>query len=118
MTAVDLGSFSKASEVVGYTQSGLTHGKQPGAGDWISSDHTKSQWHFPDRTGKGAGASYQTVPSGKCQSGKSDSNYYQATDGNHPDCRLCQYGHVLDAGNIVPFSQDLPKSGCRPADGG
>ena len=25
MTAVDLGSFSKASEVVGYTQSGLTH---------------------------------------------------------------------------------------------
>ena len=25
MAAVDLGSFSKASEVVGYTQSGLTH---------------------------------------------------------------------------------------------
>ena len=25
MTAVDLGSFSRASEVVGYTQSGLTH---------------------------------------------------------------------------------------------
>ena len=25
MTAVDLGSFSKASEVVGYTRSGLTH---------------------------------------------------------------------------------------------
>ena len=25
MTAVDLGSFSKASEVVDYTQSGLTH---------------------------------------------------------------------------------------------
>ena len=25
VTAVDLGSFSKASEVVGYTQSGLTH---------------------------------------------------------------------------------------------
>ena len=25
MTAVDLGSFSKAAEVVGYTQSGLTH---------------------------------------------------------------------------------------------
>ena len=25
MTAVSLGSFSKASEVVGYTQSGLTH---------------------------------------------------------------------------------------------
>ena len=25
MTTVDLGSFSKASEVVGYTQSGLTH---------------------------------------------------------------------------------------------
>ena len=25
MTAIDLGSFSKASEVVGYTQSGLTH---------------------------------------------------------------------------------------------
>ena len=25
MTAVDLGSFSKASQVVGYTQSGLTH---------------------------------------------------------------------------------------------
>ena len=85
MTAVDLGSFSKA---------------------------------FPDRTGKGAGAGYPAVPSGKCQSGKSDPDYYQATDGNYPDCRLCQYGHVLDAGNIVPFSQDLPKSGCRPADGG
>ena len=25
MTAADLGSFSKASEIVGYTQSGLTH---------------------------------------------------------------------------------------------
>ena len=25
MTAVDLGSFTKTSEVVGYTQSGLTH---------------------------------------------------------------------------------------------
>ena len=25
MTAADLGSFTKASEVVGYTQSGLTH---------------------------------------------------------------------------------------------
>ena len=25
MTAVDLGSLSKAAEVVGYTQSGLTH---------------------------------------------------------------------------------------------
>ena len=25
ITAVDLGSFSKAAEVVGYTQSGLTH---------------------------------------------------------------------------------------------
>ena len=25
MTAIDLGSFTKASEVVGYTQSGLTH---------------------------------------------------------------------------------------------
>ena len=25
MTAVNLGSFSKAAEVVGYTQSGLTH---------------------------------------------------------------------------------------------
>ena len=104
MTAVDLGSFSKASEVVGYTQSGLTH--------------LVNSLAREIGTGKGAGASYQTVPSGKCQSGKSDSNYYQATDGNHPDCRLCQYGHVLDAGNIVPFSQDLPKSGCRPADGG
>ena len=32
MTAIDLGSFSKASEVVGYTQSGLTHhGRQSGA---------------------------------------------------------------------------------------
>ena len=25
MTAADLGSFTKASEIVGYTQSGLTH---------------------------------------------------------------------------------------------
>ena len=25
MTAIDLGSFSKAAETVGYTQSGLTH---------------------------------------------------------------------------------------------
>ena len=33
---------------------------------------------------------------------------------------LCSYTpkEILDAGNIVPFSQDLPKSGCRPADGG
>ena len=116
MTAVDLGSFSKASEVVGYTQSGLTH--------LVNSLEREIGFPLIIRSHNGISLTEQgkelvpAVPSGKCQSGKSDSNYSQATDGNHPDCRLCQYGHVLDAGNIVPFSQDLPKSGCRPADGG
>lgn len=119
MTAVDLGSFSKASEVVGYTQSGLTHlvnslEREIGFPLIIRSHNGISL----TEQGKELGAGYPAVPSGKCQSGKSDPDYYQATDGNYPDCRLCQYGHVLDAGNIVPFSQDLPKSGCRPADGG
>ena len=62
MTAVDLGSFSKASEVVGYTQSGLTHpGGQPGAGDWISVDPPQLQRHRADGGGRKPVAGYPPV---------------------------------------------------------
>ena len=119
MTAVDLGSFSKASEVVGYTQSGLTH--------LVNSLEREIGFPLIIRSHNGISLTEQgkeLVPAirqflqANANLENQNSNYYQATDGNHPDCRLCQYGHVLDAGNIVPFSQDLPKSGCRPADGG
>lgn len=50
MTAVNLGSFSKASEVVGYTQSGLTHlinGLEREIG--MTLIPPGPQRHFPDR---------------------------------------------------------------------
>ena len=64
MTAVDHGSFSKASEVVGYTQSG------PGAGDWISVDPTQLQRHRADGGGRKPVAGYPPVFAGKCHPGK------------------------------------------------
>ena len=74
MTAVNLGSFSKASEVVGYTQSGLTHlinGLEREIGmKLIRRDH---------------------------------SGISLTEDGEAPNRRLCEPCHALDAGNSVPL---------------
>lgn len=71
MTAVDLGSFSKASEVVGYTQSGLTH----------LVDSLEREIGFPlirrsysgialTEAGRKPVAGYPPVFAGKCHPGK------------------------------------------------
>ena len=71
MTAVDLGSFSKASEVVGYTQSGLTH-----LVDSLEREigfpliPPQLQRHRADGGGRKPVAGYPPVFAGKCHPGK------------------------------------------------
>ena len=69
MTAVDLGSFSKASEVVGYTQSGLTHLVDSLERE-ISVDPPQLQRHRADGGGRKPVAGYPPVFAGKCHPGK------------------------------------------------
>ena len=84
MTAVNLGSFSKASEVVGYTQSGLTHlinGLEREIGmKLIRRDH-----------------------SGISLTEDGEALLHAKADGDDPNRRLCEPCHALDAGNSVPL---------------
>lgn len=71
MTAVDLGSFSKASEVVGYTQSGLTHLVDSlELGDWISVDPPQLQRHRADGGREKTCCRISASFAGKCHPGK------------------------------------------------
>lgn len=118
MTAVDLGSFSKASEVVGYTQSGLTHlvnslEREIGFPLIIRSHNGISLTEQERSWCQLSGSSFRQMPIWKIR--------FKLLPGNRRKPSGLQpmpVWYVLDAGNIVPFSQDLPKSGCRPADGG
>ena len=119
MTAVDLGSFSRASEVVGYTQSGLTH--------LVNSLEREIGFPLIVRSHNGISLTEQgreLMPDirqflqASCQSGKPDSGHPGKTDGDHPHCGLRQYCHVLDAGDPVPLPAHLPECGCGPSHGG
>lgn len=105
--------------MVGYTQSGLTH--------LVNSLEREIGFPLIIRSHNGISLTEQgkeLVPAIRqfLQANANLENQIQTITRQQTEtiriARLCQYGHVLDAGNIVPFSQDLPKSGCRPADGG
>mgnify|MGYP000190533840 CR=1 FL=1 len=103
MTAVDLGSFSKASEVVGYTQSGLTH--------LVNSLEREIGFPLIVRSHNGISLTEQgrdlmpdirSVSAGQRQPGKPDPGNPGEADGDYPHCGVCQHCHVLDAGDFVP----------------
>ena len=99
MTAVDLGSFSRASEVVGYTQSGLTH--------LVNSLEREIGFPLIVRSHSGLSLTVQgrelmPVSAGQCQPGKPDPGHPGEADGDYPYCGVCQHCHVLDAGDFVP----------------
>ena len=97
MTAVDLGSFSKASEVVGYTQSGLTH--------LVNSLEREIGFPLIMRSHNGVSLTEQgkeLVPDIRqfLQANASLENRIQAMakqQGDHTHCCLCKYGNVLAA---------------------
>ena len=99
MTAVNLGSFSKASEVVGYTQSGLTHlinGLEREIGmKLIRRDHSGISL-----TEDGE-ALLPAIREGEAR--KPDRDHHAKADGDDPNRRLCEPCHALDAGNSVPL---------------
>ena len=45
-------------------------------------------------------------------------DYFGTADRNDSDCGICEYCHVLDAGNSVSLPKNLPECGCGPAYGG
>ena len=91
MTAVDLGSFSRASEVVGYTQSGLTH--------LVNSLEREIGFPLIIRSHNGIALT---------------------EEGRElmPAIRQFLQANVLDAGDPVPLPPDLPECRCRSAHGG
>jgi DNA-binding transcriptional LysR family regulator len=99
MTAVNLGSFSKASEVVGYTQSGLTHlinGLEREIGmKLIRRDHSGISLTEDGEALLPAIREYLSATA------KLD--HHAKADGDDPNRRLCEPCHALDAGNSVPL---------------
>ena len=105
MTAVNLGSFSKASEVVGYTQSGLTHlinGLEREIGmKLIRRDHSGIALTEDGEA---------LLPAIR--------EYHEKADGDDPHCRVRKRRDALDAGDPLPLPTGVPGYGCRPAHGG
>lgn len=119
MTAVDLGSFSKASEVVGYTQSGLTH--------LVNSLEREIGFLLIVRSHNGISLTEQgreLVPAIRqfLQANANLENRIQAIAKQQMEtiriAALCEYGDVLDAGNSLSVSTNLPECRCGSAHGG
>ncbi len=112
MTAVDLGSFSKASEVVGYTQSGLTH----------LVDSLEREIGFPliRRSYSGIAlteAGENLLPDIRqfLQANATLENKIQAVrEQQEESIRVAAYAEhrdVLDAGDFIPVPPPLPEGG-------
>lgn len=119
MTAIDLGSFTKASEVVGYTQSGLTHmmdalEREVGF-SLLQRDHNGIQLSPQGR---------QLMPAIRefLQANANLENQINAISEQKKEviriAALCQHRHALDAGAALPLQARL--SGCQrgSSDGG
>ncbi|MFQ8767580.1 MAG: LysR family transcriptional regulator [Oscillospiraceae bacterium] len=118
MTAIDLGSFSKASEVVGYTQSGLTHMVDSLERDigltLVRRDHNGITLTKEGET---------LIPSIReflRANAKLENQIAAITDkkrDTHPCRGLRQHRHALDAGDFVPLPPRLPEYRRRFAHG-
>ena len=116
MTAVNLGSFSKASEVVGYTQSGLTHlinGLEREIGmALIRRDHSGISLTENGEALLPAIRDYLSATA------KLENRHHAEKGGDHPCGSLRQPCHALDAGDPVPVPPGVPGHRRGSADGG
>ena len=102
MTAVDLGSLSKAAEVVGYTQSGLTH--------LVDSLEREIGMTLVQRDHSGIALTEEgkaLMPAIRA-AGKPDLRDHGKIGADHPRRGLRQYRHALDAGDPLPVPARLP----------
>ena len=110
MTAVDLGSLSKASDAVGYTQSGLTH--------LFDSLEREIGLTLIRRGHRGisltrAGEELMPYIREFLRANAKLENRISAIT----EQRSETVSDALDAGDIVPLSQGLPRHQCRPSYG-
>lgn len=119
MTAVNLGSFSKASEVVGYTQSGLTHlinGLEREIGmTLIRRDHSGIALTEDGEALLPAIREYLSATA------RLENQIEAITKKRTATIRIAAYASVampLDAGDPLPLPTGVPGYGCRPAHGG
>ena len=87
LMAVDLGSFTKAAEVMGYTQSGLTH--------MMNS--------LEREVGFTCGACDPRVFAGQRPARQRDRTGGVLTQRGDPRQRVCQHGHALAAEHYPPL---------------
>ena len=111
MTAVNLGSFSKASEVVGYTQSGLTHlinGLEREIGmTLIRRDHSGIAL---TEDGEALLPAIREYLSATARLENQIEAITKKADGDDPHRRLRKRRHALDAGNSVPLPPRVPET--------
>ena len=117
MTAVNLGSFSKASEVVGYTQSGLTHlinGLEREIGmALIRRDHSGISLTENGEALLPAIRDYLSATA------KLENQIAAITQKKAETIRVAAYAsHALDAGDPVPVPPGVPGHRRGSADGG
>ena len=111
MTAVNLGSFSKAAEVVGYTQSGLTHlmnGLEREIGmKLIQRDHSGVTLTEAGQALLPAIREYLSATA------KLENQIAAIVQKKPETIRI-----ALDAGDPLPLPAGVPGYRCGPADGG
>ena len=118
MTAVNLGSFSKAAEVVGYTQSGLTHlvnGLEREIGmKLIQRDHSGVALTEAGEALLPAIREYLSATA------KLENQIATIVQKKAETIRIAAYAsrHALDAGDPLPLSAGMPGHKRGPADGG
>lgn len=119
MTAVDLGSFSRASEVVGYTQSGLTH--------LVNSLEREIGFPLIVRSHNGISLTEQgreLMPDIRqfLQANASLENRIQGIREKQMETiRIAAYASIAMfwmPGDSVPLPAHLPECGCGPSHGG
>ena len=118
MTAVDLGSFSKASEVVGYTQSGLTHlvdslEREIGL-TLVRRDHSGIAL---TEEGEALMPAIREFLRANAKLENQHRRHHGKIDPDHPRRGLREHRHALDAGDPVPLPPRLPAYRRGPADG-
>ena len=115
MTAIDLGSFTKASEVVGYTQSGLTHmmdalEREVGF-SLLQRDHNGIQLSPQGRQLMPAIREFLQANANLENQINAISEQKKEVIRYHPCRGLRQHRHALDAGAALPLQARLP--GCQ-----
>ena len=109
LMAVDLGSFTKAAEVLGYTQSGLTHmmnslEKEVG---FTLLERGRSGVRLTEEGERIAPAVREFLQA----NARLDRAGRLLAHGDHPRQRLCQHRHALAAGHHPALPRGVPRRG-------